>query len=365
MTRMRFLLFAFLVTVLCAQARTIEDATSRADGIVVGSIETRMETDDNVSFDVSVTRVIKGEGLPSPLHIKHAWKRRVVELTTDPSEIGGHFEGIWFLKRTGDSWDVLVINGPDGLMPSLYLPANGELPPPPYQYSSTAPATDKIVSEVAASVRAHEIHPETLLYSLEGLNTPLVSAVLNDFLQSPNVSVRAIALSGLLARNDHGSISKLTQMWPSIRQDTGKSLVISAIRDSFRDTTPASVLQLAGLANESSSSPDLRAAAIWALTAIHTRESLPFLASLLSSSDASERVNAVIGLLSFANDCPMQTPANVASMDYIQFKNPSSYRTAQTIAAYAFGPMDSERESELVAFWTEWWNQNKASVLNE
>jgi HEAT repeat protein len=152
-------------------------------------------------------------------------------------------------------------------------------------------------------------------------------------------------------------------MWPSIRHDASKSFVIWALRNSFRDNTPVSVLQLAALANESLSSPDLRAAAVVALKAIHTQESLPFLASLLSSSDVSERVNAVIGLSSFANGCPMQTPQNVASMDYIQFKNPSPYRTAQTEAAFAFGPLDNERESELVAFWTDWWNQNKVAIL--
>jgi hypothetical protein len=114
------------------------------------------------------------------------------------------------------------------------------------------------------------------------------------------------------------------------------------------------------MANDPSSASDLRAAIVWALKAMHTKESISFLASLLSSKDASERMNAVIGISSFANGCPAQTPANVASMEYMHFRNPSPYRTPETIAAFAFGPVTSEREAELVDFWTGWWNQNKA-----
>jgi hypothetical protein len=76
-------------------------------------------------------------------------------------------------------------------------------------------------------------------------------------------------------------------------------------------------------------------------------------------------MNAIIGLSSFANGCPPQTPENLASMEYIQFKNPSAYRTEQTMGAFAFGPVESERESELAAFWSAWWDQHKAEIMNE
>jgi hypothetical protein len=60
-----------------------------------------------------------------------------------------------------------------------------------------------------------------------------------------------------------------------------------------RDPTPSSVQQLIELA---SLSPEMREAVVHAVSSIHTKESLPFLASLLTSADASERARGVFGL---------------------------------------------------------------------
>ena len=92
-----------------------------------------------------------------------------------------------------------------------------------------------------------------------------------------------------------------------------------------------------------------------ALAAIHTRETLPFLATLLTSSDSEERMKGVFGLSSFANGCPSQTPANVASMGYLQFSNPSPYRTPATIANFGFLSAPTVQEGQLVSFWLSWW----------
>ena len=361
--RIAILLLANTSMVLSIHAAVITDLAARADAIVVGSIETRIDTQDSVSFDLLIERVIKGESITSPVHVNHSWRRRVLLPITFPSQIDMHIEGIWFLRRTAGDWDILSAAGPDGLMPSLYLPAVPVVPTF-YQYSSSTSIPDKVVLEVAAALRAGDLHPETLLYALGSRDSPAANMALTDFLQAPNVAFRSVALASLLTRGKSGSVGKLSEMWSTIREDTSKSYVIAAIRDSFRDTTPSSVQQMVAIADTPEIDADLRGAVVHALVSIHSKEALPFLASLLSSQDPNEQMNAVIGLSSFANGCPMQTPANVTSMDYIQFRNPSPYRTRQTIAAFAFGPVTSERESELVAFWTEWWNQNRAIMFN-
>ena len=121
---------------------------------------------------------------------------------------------------------------------------------------------------------------------------------------------------------------------------------------------------LTTFADTEAASGELRNAIVRALAAIHTRETLHFLAGLLSSPSAGDRMSAVIGLSSFVNGCPPQTPDNVASMEYMQFKNSSPYRTPETIAAFAFAPVDSERENELVQFWTAWWQDHEAGILH-
>jgi len=153
----------------------------------------------------------------------------------------------------------------------------------------------------------------------------------------------------------------LEQVWPSISGDPSRENVLSALRNAFRDSTPSSVKQLALLAGMNSTPAELRQAAVWALGSVHSLESLPFLASLLLSSDPSEQVKGVFGLASFANGCPAQTPNNVVSMEYLQFKNPSSYRTAETIANFALGGNPSAGDAalgRLVSFWLGWWKNH-------
>lgn len=342
------------------KAAISDDTISKADIIVVGSIASGTETDQNVSFDLSVIRVIKGNDIPQQLHVNHDWMRRGAMVPAGSMTIDFHTPGIWLLKKTtGDNLDVLPGNEPDGILTNLCLPAVEQLPSA-YQYLSSVSVAEKVVLEAGAGVQKSMVAPLQFLDSLGDVNSPTVDRILTGFLQSPDPSFRVVGLSGLLVRNAPGSVSKLVQMWPTNRDNHYTPLVISAVRNSFRDTSPESVQQLVAMANDPSSTGDLRAAIIWALKAMHTKESIPFLASLLSSKDASERMDAVIGISSFANGCPAQTPANVASMEYMHFTNPSPYRTPETIAAFAFGPVTSEREAELVDFWTGWWNKNKA-----
>lgn len=140
-----------------------------------------------------------------------------------------------------------------------------------------------------------------------------------------------------------------------IRDDSySRSFALSALRNDFRATDAASIQQLAILAETPSIDPEVRAAAVRALSSIHTKEALPFLASLLSSADAEEARRGVFGLSSFANGCPPQTPDNVKSMDYLQFKNPSPYRTKETMSAF----LSPNGPSAQVAFWQQWWKQH-------
>jgi hypothetical protein len=115
---------------LFLHAAVLDETVSRVHAIVIGSVETRVEMDQNVLFDLSVMRVIKDEGIPSRLHVSHTWKRKVTISPTDLPIVDFQIHGAWLLKKTtGDHWDVLVVNGPDGLMPSLCLPAVEQLAP--------------------------------------------------------------------------------------------------------------------------------------------------------------------------------------------------------------------------------------------
>ena len=345
-----------------AISATLQTLATKSDLIVVGTVDTRIESRDAVTFDINIARVLKGDKSLQVISVHHAWRNanighsdQIVDLTID---------GIWFLYRAqGGSWDVYPVNGRDGLMIGLFFPAS--LPPPAtYKYSADTPLTDAIASELAAGAQLHGLPPDPSSLELIKLNSPTITAILNNLAISNNPGVRALAIAGLLSHSPKNAIRELVQQWPSIRKDPSREYVISALRNTFRDTDPSSIATLIAFADTEAASGELRNAIIRALAAIHTRESLPFLAGLLSSPSASDRMSAIIGLSSFANGCPPQTPDNVASMEYMQFKNPSPYRTPETVAAFAFGPVDSERENELVQFWTAWWMDHQAAILN-
>ncbi|MGI9072859.1 MAG: HEAT repeat domain-containing protein [Bryobacteraceae bacterium] len=348
---------------VCVAAFPVTSIEPKADAIVIGTVTTRSETSDSVSFDINVERVLKGNPNLQWAHVYHPWNGRVVSGPPDTT-IDVKIRGIWFLKGTRSSqWDVLAVNGPDGMIRSFFWPVAAVLPTP-YRYPPGSPLLDTLVFEMAAGVESEGIAPASMLDTLTSLNTPVARVVRARFLSSPRTAFRSIGLAALLARGEQGALTQLINMWPSIANDPSHEWVISALRDSFRDVSIDSVQQLVEFAQASSTPPELRSAAVMALASIHTKESLPFLASLLSSSDPEERMRGLFGLSSFANGCPPQTPENVTSGDYLQFKYPSLYRTKETIAEFAFRPGPADQESQLVSFWLDWWNNNKASLTN-
>jgi hypothetical protein len=361
--RASIVIAVFLVTVPGVYASSLRDIANKADMIIVGTVNSRTESPNAVSFDIVVERVIKGQAPSSIVHVVHQWRRPGGILIFDaPSgELQGSFYGIWCLQHTDSAnWDILPVNGFDGFMPGLFWSAVRSLPPAYRSISNTTPL-DTLVVQVAAGLESDGLHPEEQLGATGTTSTSALQGVFLHYATSPVPSFRAVGIAGMLQGGQAGAVSQLAQVWRSIGTDLYGSLVLSALRDRFRDATPSSVIPLSQLADVSSASaPELREAAVWALSAIHSKESLPFLASLLRSADPSEQARGVFGLAAFANGCPIQTRDNVQSMEYLQFKNPSPYRTSGTVENFAFG--NGVPTPQLVAFWINWWTTNRASL---
>lgn len=347
-------------------ADTLSNLATRGDAIVIGTVTTRSESGIAVSFDIQIEKVFKGTISPGSVHVAHQWIRRGIiagfPQTKAGQTIDAQLHGIWFLQRAaGPDWEILAVSGQDGIMVNLYSPAAVTLPPA-YQYSETTSLVDSLILEVAAGLEAEGWRPAAALDALGSLRTPAASMFLTNYVNSLDPAFRSIGLAGLLTQSHQDAIAQLVRFWPSISEAPSRVRVIQALRDSFRDSTPSAVQQLVAVATADSIYLELSPAAVTALAAIHTRESLPFLAHLLLSSDPGEQMKGVFGLSSFVNGCPSQTPNNVASMEYLQFKNPSPYRTAETIAKFAFRRGLAEQETDLVSFWLNWWKQNGMSL---
>jgi hypothetical protein len=99
--RNRLLLWYICVNLcsLLVRAGKLNEITRHADAILVGSVESRVETPDSVVFDIAVCRTLKGSQRQSSIHIVHQWTRVGILLGPTTSVIDQHFEGVWFCRK--------------------------------------------------------------------------------------------------------------------------------------------------------------------------------------------------------------------------------------------------------------------------
>ena len=348
-----------LATGCSANAVALADLAQAADAIVIGTVTIRSESPTLAAFDIGIDRMLKGAPLQI-VHVSHHWNRRS-HLLDDPQgtqTINKQFRGIWFLQNTNTSdWEVLPVREPSNTIVSLYWPAAAGSLPAVYQMATNPSLLDTLLFELAAGVEEEGLHPEDLESALESMNSSGTQIVLNHMVQSVMPAFRSYSLAALLKRKQPGILTQLSTMWPSISHDPNRLLVLTTLATSFRDTTAESVRELGALLSNPTTTPELRRSSIRALAAIHTKEAIPFLGQLLSSSDPGEQGQAVFGIGAFANGCPSQTPDNIPTGEFLQFKYPA-YRTAQTTAHFVFS-LNTPTVSEIapyVSFWKDWWS---------
>jgi hypothetical protein len=342
-----------------ARGATVDYVATSCSVVALGTVTSWNETASNVSFDIAVQKIFKGAASPGTIHVSHSWSRGGmvdIGVQTGTRTVSATVQGLWCLQPgiTSD-WDALPISGRDGYFMNLPWPASQALPAT-YQ-TTTAALADTLLFELAAGVESSGVNPEIAIGAAPGAQSSSLQLVANRFMDSPIPEFQIAGLSGLLPLQP-SLIGTVSGLWPSISSNPRRFTLVYAIRDTFRDPSPNSVQQLIQL---TSLAPELREAAIRALSSIHTQQTLPFLAGLLTSSDPDEQARGVFGLSSFANGCPAQTPANVQSMAYLQCSNQGPYSSAGTIANFV---TPGAPGAQVVAFWANWWNQYQAALGN-
>lgn len=348
-------LFALVTATVGAQAFPIDKLAASADAIVAASVTGVDIGSDQVVYTLNIVRTFKGSLQPSTITLTQS--RAGLKIAGVP--LGT--TGIWFLKQASSgTWDALV-SRPFGAHRSqeLFLPAGAATPTGPFAYGPTTSMVDALVYEVAAGIQSTPDDPEVLRGAVDQMNSPAVTAVSLAYMASADPGIKAVGLAVSLQNGLPGAIQQLAQSWGQISSDWHAFDVINVLRGSWRDSTPAAATQLASFAGTAPVASPIRAAAIRALAALHTRDTLPFLASLLSSSSSSEQEQAIYGMSAFANGCPVQTRANTTSMAYLtQCDHSSTYSTADTWAHFAFGSGSSDRNSAYLQFWQGWWSNH-------
>lgn len=364
-------LAALAALVACGQAgaASLSGAVHIADAVVRGSVSGYTDNITSVSFTIDVESVVMGNlGGVTVIEVSHPWTYPSKILTgraLNPVRIGLYLRGIWCLQRNGTSaWDIVPRGGGVGGDPSQLFWSTPASLSADYQAPAGASALDNLMMEAAAGIEGVGINPRDIITVIEtyppAAPTPAIQAILSHWSTLSLPGFREVAVSNMLKLGVPGAVAQLVQLGPAINAQW-VGTIANSIEQSHRDTTPTSVTQLVQYAAAASTPAQMRRAAVRALAAMHTKEALPFLATLLGSADPFEQGQGVFGLGAFANGCPPQTPANVISMDYIKFKNPSAFKTDDTVANFSFGgnpAADDPAHVARVAFWKAWWGTN-------
>jgi hypothetical protein len=312
-----------------------------------------------------VDRVIKGDDTLNGSTITVGWPSNSMK-----SGVAGVGTGIWFLQHSSSGWGLLPVvhgNVPLGMTCYPTSPTGALLAA--YTYTATASVTDKLVSELSSAIESSTDAGNFALASLhygmlEQLQSPVATVLYRRLSNSGSPQQQALGLAGLIRQGSSAALtaaataSTILAGYP--RED---GILLLSIRDDFRASDDGSVKALGQITADTTASPAFREAAAHALAAIHTRESLPFLAALLSDEDATLRVEAIGGFSSFANNLPVQTASGTPGLANLQLPAAGPYRTPETLANFAMGSQAIEKdESRYLTFWQTWWSQQKTQL---
>lgn len=165
-----------MVSAIPLHGAGLDYLASKASGIVIGSVSNRTESANEVSFTISVSRVLSGDVTESTVSIVHPW----TVIGGPARTIDQPLSGIWFLAQGASSgtWDVLTARPTRArTVLGLFLPALATPPTGAYAYAAGVPIIDALVNEAAAgflSATNEDRDPRLLLAAFDLVDTASV-----------------------------------------------------------------------------------------------------------------------------------------------------------------------------------------------
>lgn len=353
------LLLRCLSALLLLQAATagpvaygsVSKLVTDADAIVVGLVQSKFAA-GTVSATVTVELVLKGSIVPGTL-VSLVWvpSPSAFPLPSSPMARPTIGHGVFFLQRSANgTWSTLPVASGDIGYGGMHVPTPSNPPPGVRNVAEASlPAgdspLDKVFVELVVAAEAGAPTPFDLVGNFRQSPSAVLSAAFGRFLQNPKLE--AIGLRGSILAGDPAPILTIQRKYASLSSSPGWSDLLLEIRSYYANTTPQAIQTLGQIATDSTVGDDLRIATAGALSRMHTQQSLPHLAKLLSDKNVTVRILAAGGMASFANNVPIGSHEPAAGA--------WPYRTDDTIAHSGF-------DSANVAFWQTWWQQNQSKL---
>ncbi len=272
---------------------------SQAGSVVVATAIQSESTTNGLSLHLEVLRSIKGQE-EQGREIQAVWPSRA-PIASERAKNLLTKTGIWFLKQSDSTWNILPLVMGDIQPMDLYIRVPpGDLPAM-YAYGSDAQPNVRLVKEIEAAA----VNPLTSYTTARtvrdldnGLGSALVQGVFSSFSQSSSLPVKVAGVNGQLRNSTPQAATALLSLAPdTLSVDTQNQL--SREMCGYRSTDPSAIATLSIFLG-AQYSPAMRFCAAHALREIHTAKTMPVLATLFNDPVSRIRYDAVIGVARYA-----------------------------------------------------------------
>lgn len=347
-------LFAVALSVICTTmpgiAATLAD---QAAAVVVGEVASGRQIGNSAVFTITVARTLKGDVSPGAVLTVNAALQRPGD-----RDLAGTY-GMWFLRQNGSQW--LLLPAQNGLFDTAYYPLSKTASPATIT-TNARPSTlnDQITAELAAALPTYSTNALQFHVLAGNLlsapDNPVTQEIFQSFRSNPDPEIKFIGLArSVRNKNDTSALAEIANNIDAAQRLKATFFVVPGLAGRL-DMDPVAIGYLGKVA--SSSNPGLQRAAANALMYIHTRDTLPFLAKLLESNDATTREFAMRGLSRFVGNLPVTTQENTLSGRASLQQGPAPYRTPDTDRySLATRSLDQtpDGEAAFLQFWKSWW----------
>jgi len=355
-------------------AKRIETAGAIVSGKLVRG--TTLASGSQVSSDLvlHVDRVLKGDLIPGTDIAAHLEGRGMfVAPKPTQSAIPQQIFGIWFLSAGSSPYAVI---SRDGTLGEIYfapviLPeeASAGKPGP----TPAASVANEMISALHWLAAAHgaQLKPGTqsqyltefrgLTEAFPTIGSPLTLPAYKQLVLEESPPLRVFGIAGLIAAGDPDGVIRAAAEWSELAAAAEVPPIIISLM-TYANTDPAGVQALAALALRDGAGAALRQNAVYALRAIHTKETLPALVALLDDHDDGVQSYALSGLCLFVRNAPAVTPQSVPSMSWLESRQPAPFLTETQPYCSLGGKIDPAKLDAYVSFWKSWWSEHRANI---
>ena len=191
----------------------LTELMTTSDAIVVGTVVDQVEHEGSATVMLSVEREVAGRA--------PANRALAIELSKGGGILAGE-RGLWFLRRAASGVYAAQRVERDG--EAFYYRVGSGALPHPFFYTRHAPAIEKALMEIGASLESFPAEAVRLEGALRGLDSTEVTMLIERFARSESTELRRAAVSALTQRGGLSAIRRAGN-YPGVQQEQTRSRV--------------------------------------------------------------------------------------------------------------------------------------------